>query len=136
MPSRLAAVNRPRANAGCAAAPAPLPSGKTLPCRQRARALLLTGDPFSPQRALEIGPVNSVVPRDALLPAARDLAAVIIRHSPLAVGGVITAVTRGLNMTIGEGLQVERAQFAALVPAVGEGINAWIERRPPAYAGR
>ena len=60
------------------------------------------------------------------------------RHSPLAVGGIITAVTRGLNMTIGEGLQVESEQFAALVPTrdLGEGINAWIERRPPVYTGR
>ena len=106
--------------------------------RKRALELLLTGDPFSPQRALEIGLVNSVVPHDALLPAARELAARIIRHSPLAVGAIIAAVTRGLNMTIGEGLQVESEQFAALVPTgdLGEGINAWIERRPPVYAGR
>jgi len=73
-----------------------------------------------------------------LLPAARELASHIIRHSPLAVGGIITAVTRGLNMTIGEGLQVESEQFAALVPTndLGEGINAWIERRQPSYSGR
>jgi enoyl-CoA hydratase/carnithine racemase len=106
--------------------------------RKRALELLLTGDPFSPQRALEIGLVNSVVPHDALLPAARELAARIIRHSPLAVGAIIAAVTRGLNMTIGEGLQVESEQFAALVPTddLSEGINAWIERRPPVYASR
>lgn len=79
-----------------------------------------------------------VVPHDVLLPAAHELAARIVRHSPLAVGAIITAVTRGLNMGIGEGLQVEREQFAALVPTsdLGEGINAWIERRPPLYRGR
>ena len=106
--------------------------------RKRALELLLTGDPFSPQRALEIGLVNRVVPHDGLLPAARELAARIVRHSPLAVGGIITAVTRGLNMGIGEGLQVESEQFAAVVPTgdLGEGINAWIERRPPVYTGR
>jgi enoyl-CoA hydratase len=105
---------------------------------KRALELLLTGDPFSSQRALEIGLVNGVVPHDALLPAARELASHIIRHSPLAVGAIVTAVTRGLNMTIGEGLQVEREQFGALVPTgdLGEGINAWIERRPPVYTGR
>jgi enoyl-CoA hydratase/carnithine racemase len=106
--------------------------------RKRALELLLTGDPFSPQRALEIGLVNIVVPHDVLLPAARELAVRIIRHSPLTVGAILTAVTRGLNMTIGEGLQVESEQFAALVPSgdLGEGIDAWIERRPPVYAGR
>ena len=105
--------------------------------RKRALELLLTGDPFSPARALEIGLVNRVVPHEALLPAARELAQRIIMHSPLAAGGILTAVTRGLNMAIAEGLQVESEQFAALVPAadLGEGINAWIERRPPRYRG-
>jgi enoyl-CoA hydratase/carnithine racemase len=106
--------------------------------RKRALELLLSGDAFTPAHALEIGLVNKVVPHDALLPAARELAAQIIRHSSLAVGAVITAVTRGLNMGIAEGLQVESEQFAALVPShdLGEGIDAWIKRRPPSYAGR
>ena len=79
-----------------------------------------------------------VVPHEKLLPAARELAIRIIRHSPLAVGSIITAVTRGLNMGIAEGLQVESEQFAALVPStdLGEGIAAWIERRQPRYSGR
>ena len=106
--------------------------------RKRALELLLTGAPFSAAHALEIGLVNKVVPHDALLPAARELADSIIRHSPLAVGAVITAVARGLNMGIAEGLQAESEQFAALVPSrdLGEGLDAWIARRPPNYAGR
>jgi enoyl-CoA hydratase len=106
--------------------------------RKRALELLLTGDPFSPARALEIGLVNRVVPHHQLLPAARELAGRIMRHSPLAVGGVITAVTRGLNMAIAEGLLVESEQFAAMVPSgdLAEGLAAWMERRPPNYAGR
>jgi enoyl-CoA hydratase len=105
--------------------------------RKRALELLLTGDPFSPARALEIGLINKVVPHDELLPAARELAGRIMRHSSLAVGGIITAVTRGLNMSIGEGLQVESEQFAAMVPTddLTEGLAAWKERRPN-YTGR
>ncbi len=53
--------------------------------RKRALELLLTGDPFSPARALEIGLVNSVVPHDELLPAARELAGA--DHASLAAGG-------------------------------------------------
>jgi enoyl-CoA hydratase len=47
-------------------------------------------------------------------------------------------VTRGLNMPIGAGLQVESEQFAALVPTsdLGEGVAAWIERRQPSYSDR
>ncbi|MGA7803017.1 crotonase/enoyl-CoA hydratase family protein [Bradyrhizobium sp.] len=105
--------------------------------RKRALELLLTGDPFSPARALEAGLVNAVVPHDELMPAARRLALRITRHSPLAVGSVITAVTRGLNMAIAEGLQVESEQFAALVSShdLGEGLAAWIARRRLSYRG-
>src|SRR6202171_5425851 len=106
--------------------------------RKRALELLLTGCPFSPARALEIGLVNMIVPHDELLSAARELAGRIMRHSPLAVGSIITAVTRGLNMSIGEGLQVESEQFAAMVPThdLGEGLAAWIGHRRPSYSGR
>ena len=106
--------------------------------RKRALELLLTGEPFSPARAQEIGLVNAVVPHADLMPAARHLARRIIRHSPCAIGSVITAVTRGLNMAIAEGLQIESEQFAALVAShdLAEGLTAWIERRQPAYHGK
>lgn len=106
--------------------------------RKRALELLLTADAFSPQYAREIGLLNAVVPHDELLPRARALAERIIRHSPLAAASIITAVTRGLNVSIGEGLLIEGEQFAKLVPAfdLAEGLAAWKERRTPRYQGR
>jgi enoyl-CoA hydratase len=103
--------------------------------RKRALELLLTGESFSPTRAREIGLVNAVVPHADLMSAARDLARRIIRYSPGAIGSIITAVTRGLNMAIAEGLQVEREQFVSLVKShdLDEGLTAWIERRKPTY---
>lgn len=103
--------------------------------RKRGLELLLTGDPFSPQHAREIGLVNYVVPHDQLLSAAHELAGRIVRHSPGAVAGTITAVTRGLNMPIAEGLLVESEQFAALAPSRDfvEGLVAWKERRSAKY---
>ena len=105
--------------------------------RKRALELLLAGDAFSPQHALAIGLVNMVVPHDELMSAARGLAQRIIRHSPAAVGSVITAVTRGLNLSIAEGLLVESEQFAALVPTpdLNEGLAAWIARRKASDLG-
>ncbi|MEO9648491.1 MAG: crotonase/enoyl-CoA hydratase family protein [Roseobacter sp.] len=105
--------------------------------RKRALELLLTGDTFSPQRAYEMGLVNKIVPHDQLLPAAFDLSERIIRHSSLAASRIITAVTRGINTTIEEGLLIEREQFARMAATsdVHEGLNAWIERRTPEYTG-
>ena len=84
-----------------------------------------------------MGLINTVVPHDDLLPAARRLAERILRPSPLAAGSIITAVTRGLNMAIAEGLQMESEQFARMVPThdLREGLAAWIERRKPNYIG-
>lgn len=106
--------------------------------RKRALELLLIGDSFSATEALEMGLVNQVVMHADLLPAARVMAARILAHSPLAVSRIITAVTRGLNMTMGEGLQVEAEQFARMVPThdLSEGIAAFIARREPVYQGR
>ena len=105
--------------------------------RKRALELLLTGETFSPQRACELGLINKVVPHDRLLSSAFDLAKRIIAHSPLAASRIIAAVTRGINTTIAEGLQIEREQFARMA-ATGdavEGLEAWIARREPRYTG-
>ena len=105
--------------------------------RKRALELLLTGDSFLPQRAYEMGLVNKVVPHDELLPAAFGMAERILRHSSLAAARIITAVTRGINTTIEEGLLIEREQFARMCATndVHEGLDAWITRRRPIYPG-
>ncbi|RUX05185.1 crotonase/enoyl-CoA hydratase family protein [Mesorhizobium sp. M8A.F.Ca.ET.059.01.1.1] len=105
--------------------------------RKRALELLLTGDWFPPPRALELGLVNEVVPHAELMPAAFDLAKRILRHSGPAVASILTAVARGLNHGIAEGLLIEAEQFGRMAPTADlrEGLNAWIERRKPSYDG-
>lgn len=105
--------------------------------RKRALEHLLTGDPFTPARALEIGLINRVVPADRLLTEAFDLARRILQHSPLAIARIITAVTRGLNMSIAEGLDIEREQFARMATTndTREALDAWLARRKPNYTG-
>ncbi len=106
--------------------------------RKRAMELLLTGQPFTVERAMEIGLINQIVPDEALMDAAEDLAARIVRHAPQAVACILTAVTRGLNMSIGEGLAMEGEQFARMAPTqdLAEGLASWRERRAPVYTGR
>jgi enoyl-CoA hydratase/carnithine racemase len=103
--------------------------------RKRALELLLTGETFSPGRAYELGLVNRVVPHEDLLDSAFQLADRILCHSPITAARIITAVTRGLNMTIGEGLQMEAEQFARMVGTddLSEALGAWRDRRSPAY---
>ena len=105
--------------------------------RKRALHLLLTGETFSPAQALAMGLVNEVVPHAALMAATRELAGRILEHSSLAIASIIAATTRGLNMTIGEGLQAEAEQFARVVPTrdLREGLDAWIAGRPARFSG-
>jgi enoyl-CoA hydratase/carnithine racemase len=104
--------------------------------RKRALELLLTGEPFPASRALELGLVQQVVPRADLLTRAHGLAHRILRHPPDAVARILSAVTRGLNATIGEGLAIEAEQFARHMhsPALKERLDAWIRRRDRHYA--
>jgi enoyl-CoA hydratase len=99
--------------------------------RKRALEHLLTGDSFSPQRALEMGLVNRIVPHAQLLESAFALADRITRHSHLAVARIITAATRGLNVSISEGLAVEREQFARMAAThdTREALDAWLSVR-------
>ena len=99
--------------------------------RKRALEYLLTGDSFSAARALELGLVNGVVPRTDLLSAARSLAQRVLHYSPPAISAILTAVTRGINTSIGEGLHIESEQFVRLVPSqyLATRLTAWKERR-------
>ena len=103
--------------------------------RKRALEMLLTGEPIPAARALEIGLVNQVVAPAELLPAARRLVARILLHSGQAVARVLTAVARGSNLAIDEGLAVEAEQFGRMAATadLAEGLAAWRERRRPHY---
>lgn len=106
--------------------------------RKRGLAMLLTGDPIGPQEALAAGLVNKVVQHGDLMREARRLALRIAENSPLAVAATLAAVTRGLNLSIDEGLAVEAGQFARMVATedIREGISAFLEKRPALFTGR
>jgi enoyl-CoA hydratase len=102
--------------------------------RKRALHLLLTGDSFTAMEALEMGLINEVVPPQDLLATAHDLARRILRHDSAAIASILQAVTRGLNMSIGEGLLVEAGEFARLAGGAGlrKGLGDWLNRRAAA----
>lgn len=62
---------------------------------------------------------------------ARALAMQIARHSPAAVAACLRSVTRGLDVSMDEGLAIEAMQFGAMVPTrdIRDGIRAFLARR-------
>ncbi|PWG61197.1 crotonase/enoyl-CoA hydratase family protein [Sediminicurvatus halobius] len=106
--------------------------------RKHALDMVLTGDPITAQRATEIGLVNRVVPKSRVLEEAIGWLRRVTRHSALAVEAALTAVNRGVNVSIDEGLAIESAQFARLVPTqdLAEGIAAFLNKREPEFLGQ
>jgi len=77
--------------------------------------MLLSGRWLTAAEALKLKLVNRVVPRDELWPEAENLAERIKSHHPRAVRLAKQAVTRGLDMTLAEGLALERRLAAQVL---------------------
>lgn len=99
--------------------------------RKRALAMILTGDAISAAAARDIGLINDVVPHDRLLDEAHTLARRIVAKGARPVAASLAAVTRGLNVAIGEGLAIEAGQFEALAatPDIAAGVHRFLDRR-------
>lgn len=74
----------------------------------RALEMLLTNRWMTSAEAHRIGLVNRVVPRDKLLKTAGDLAMKIASLDPLAVRSAKQAVVRGMDMSLADGLNLEK----------------------------
>ena len=101
--------------------------------RKHAMEMLLTGEPISAQRALEWGLVNRVVPVDALDREVFSLAKIISSKPPATVIAGKRAFYQQMDMDLPQAYalagQVISSDFAH--PEGREGMNAFIEKRPP-----
>jgi enoyl-CoA hydratase/carnithine racemase len=69
--------------------------------------LMLTGERFDAQTALQFGLVSRVVPADQLMATVEEVAAKSLECGPLAVRAVKQAVIEGREMSLAEGLDLE-----------------------------
>jgi enoyl-CoA hydratase len=107
----------------------------------RARELIYSGAIIDADEAQRIGLANAVVEPDALMPRVRALAAQIAGHAPLAVEAakqtVSAGAVRGPDEPFAGALALERDRFAALFATQDqkEGMQAFVQKRPPAWRG-
>ncbi len=102
------------------------------------RELALTGKDIDAARAEKIGLVNDVYPdQDALLKAARELAAEIAANPPLVVQGTKQVLAANTERQVADGLRYVAAWNSAFLPSkdLGEAVQAFMERRKPEFTG-
>lgn len=106
--------------------------------RKAALELILSGRVFDAAEAARLGLVNRVVPAADLLDAALALASDLAAKAPLTLAAALSAVHRGMDASIDDGLAIEEAAFARIVPTYDaqEGVAAFVEKRPPTFLGR
>ncbi|CAF4954335.1 unnamed protein product [Pieris macdunnoughi] len=103
--------------------------------KSKAMEIVLTGNFFGAQEAEKMGLVSKVFPVDKLLEETIKLAERIGTHSPLIVKMAKQSVNQAYETTLKTGLQFEKSLFYGTF-ATGdrqEGMNAFIEKRTPAF---
>ncbi len=102
-----------------------------------AMEMLLTGEPITAHRAMELGLVNRVVPVEELEAAVQSLTDGIASMSPLVIGIGKRAFydLEGLDEAEAYDRAVPIMTANAMANDAREGILAFLEKRPPRWTG-
>jgi 2-(1,2-epoxy-1,2-dihydrophenyl)acetyl-CoA isomerase len=103
----------------------------------KAAELALLGESMSASDAARIGLVAKVVPADSVVAEARAMAARLADMAPQAVALTKWALQASWTTSLEEQLEME-AQLQGMVGATAdhaEGINAFVDKRPPRFTG-
>ena len=106
--------------------------------RKRAMEMLLTGDMVSAAQALDWGLVNRVVPDDELESSCLAFAQKIAAYSPavLGLGKRLFYQQADLSLDDAYGLTAEGMACNMMFEDAAEGIDAFLQKRAPAWSGR
>jgi enoyl-CoA hydratase/carnithine racemase len=103
--------------------------------QSKALELIMSARTVRADEALAIGLVDYVVAPDQLLNKSLELADRIASNAPVAVRAAKAAITRGADLSLSEGLELERdlATFLYTTQDAAEGPKAFVEKRQPKW---
>jgi enoyl-CoA hydratase/carnithine racemase len=129
----------PHVSIGVVSAREALRLARVLPLNITMRlALMGKHERLSAQRAFDLGLVSELVPRDALMDRAWEIADVVNRNAPLAVRGTRLAIRKSLSLPTYEAeLLAENYRMkVAVTEDAQEGPRAFLEQRDPDWKAR
>ena len=103
-----------------------------------AMELILTGDRIDAETALRAGIVSRMVPAEALMPTAMQIATRIAGHAPLAVRAAKEVAQAAMDQTFDQAMRLGGALrwVVGQTDDAKEGPRAFVEKRDPHYRGR
>jgi enoyl-CoA hydratase/carnithine racemase len=104
----------------------------------RAMEMVLTGEIIDAREALQIGLVSKVVLSEELMPLTKSMAQTMAVQSPLALTFAKEAISKGMDLTLEQGLRLEADLYFLLHTTEDrtEGIKAFQEKRNPKFKGK
>ena len=104
---------------------------------RRAKELILTGQVFDADQALDWGLANAIYPLKELMPAALATAQTLAENAPIAVRQAKQAIGKGRQMSLADGLSFEIEAYNRTIPSQDrrEGVKAFNEKHKPKFSG-
>ncbi len=104
----------------------------------KAKELIYTATPISGKEALTYGIVEKIVPKEAVLDVALDLARQIVKNGPLALQAAKKAIDYGLEVDLETGLNIEGLCYEQVLYTEDrlEALRAFQEKRQAKFQAK
>jgi len=105
--------------------------------KTKALEMLLLGTRINAPEALSIGLITRLSQPGQVMDDARELARTLAKKAPIAVQIILDTVARGLEVSIDQGLKIERegSRRVEKTKDAIEGTTAFIQKREPVFTG-